>query len=158
MNKLILTTLGLVIAVAFALGCGGGEDEATSADEAASPPLTKAQFIKQADAICAQISEDRTGELNRWKKQNPEKASTEREELDAGFKDVIGASVAREAEQLEALVPPEADEIEVSQMLATLSKVSEELEQEGVKTLDRPHLRQFKTEAAEYGLEVCRFP
>lgn len=158
MNKLILTTLGFVIAVGVALGCGSGEDEATSADEKASAPLTKAQFIKQADAICTTISEERTGELSAWKKKNPEKASNSKEELDSGLKEVISASVRREAEELEALEPPAEDEVEVSRMIANLSKVSEELEQEGVKTLARPNLEQFKSEAADYGLEICRFP
>jgi hypothetical protein len=152
-NKLLLTTLGMVIAVGCVLGCGSGEDEATSAS------LTKAQFIKQADAICARVSQQRPAALAAWKQtQNSAESSKQGSDLDAGLREVIAPSLRQEAEELEALTPPASDEAEVSRMVANLSEASNELGQEGVKKLTTPNLPQFKREAAGYGLKACRFP
>lgn len=152
MYKLIMT-MGVVVAIGFAFGCGSGEDEATSAS------LTKAQFIKRADEICTEINQQRVPALLQWKKQHAEEEfANAKAQLDAGLRAVVGPSLRQEAEQLGTLTPPADDEAEVSRMIENLSKGSEELEQVGPQALSGPSISQYKREAAAYGLKVCRFP
>lgn len=145
MYKLIMT-LGVVAAIGFALGCGSGEDEATSA------PLTKAQFIKQAEAVCAKAKKARRAEIAAWedKAGDPNKV-----DVDEGLKQVVAPSLRGQAEQLEALEPPVEDEEKVAGMIAMLSKGSRILEKEGEKGVQRSRLGEYERDAAAFGLKSC---
>lgn len=158
MNKLILTTLGVVIAVGFALGCGSGEDEATSADEGASAPLTRAQFIKQADAICKRVAQERQDAVARWEMENAKASSAGEADLDDLVKEIFVPSVQQEAEELKALLPPAGDEAEVARMVGRLAVASRKLERGGSEALNGSGVEQFAREAGEYGLGACRYP
>lgn len=157
MKKLIGITLGLVIAVAFAFGCGNGEDEATSADETASAPLTKAQFIKQADAICAKNRKQRELEIANWQRNYPEGRAKAEVNVDAALKEVIGPSYKLKAEGLETLAPPAQDQAAVSLLIKRLSKAAEILEEEGAGGRIRSKLSHFEKEAIAYGLNACSY-
>jgi hypothetical protein len=50
--------LGAVAVLAAAAGCGGGDSTS-----ATSPELTKAQFVKQATAICQKTAEEKQSRL-----------------------------------------------------------------------------------------------
>jgi len=157
MKKLILMTLGLVIAVVFAFGCGSGEDEATSADEPASAPLSKAQFIQQADAICAKNRKQREVEIGDWQTNYPEGRAKAEVNVDAALKEVVAPSYKLKAESLETLVPPAQDEAAVSRMIERLSKAAEILEEDGAGGRIRSRLSQFEKEAVAYGLNACSY-
>jgi hypothetical protein len=157
-NKLILTTLGLIIAVGFVLGCGSGEDEATSADKQASAPPTKAQFIEQADMVCKKTAKARLIEIASWKAQYPGGAEKAEADLDAGLKEVIAPSIQRKVKELEGLTPPKGDEAKVSHMIGILSKASETLAKEGEKGLPHSGIAEYEHDAKAYGLTACSIP
>ena len=93
---LLVTTIVLVLSVA---GCGGGESQ-----------LTKAEFIRQGDAICRQAAAEQA-----------ELASQHKGEVVSGNFEAVTAvfvpPMERELRKLEALKPPEADEGEVRAIL-----------------------------------------
>lgn len=140
MYKLIMT-LGVVAAVGFALGCGGGEDEATSAS------LTKAQFMKQANEICAKSKKEREAEIAAWEKA---RGTAGQGEPDIA-KEVLASSLRREAEELEALKPPAG----ASQLIGRLARASEILAKKGGEAISSSGVEQFEAEAAAYGLKSC---
>src|SRR3954454_14053364 len=124
MYRLILA-MGMAAATCFALGCGSSGSEATSA------PLSKAQFIKQADGICAKAVKEREAAADSWRKELPGGAAEAEAKLEEGFKEVIAPALQQEAEELEALAAPEKDQNEVAKMLTTLSHAGQVIAQEG---------------------------
>ena len=141
MRRLILVGLGLVVAAGVVLGCGSSEDET------ASTPLTKAQFVKQANAICEERGKERQDKFASWEQQSSD--------FDAGLKKVIVPSVRQEVEELEALSPPAKDEAKVSKMIENLSEVADAIEKEGAEGISGSGLSDFERETEAYGLDVC---
>lgn len=153
MNKLILTTLGLVIAIGFALGCGSGEDEATSADEA--PPLTKAQFIKRADAICAKASKEQQVAAAAWVKELPGGPSEAEEKFAQGIKKIVPPLMHKKATRLEALPAPEGDEKAVAEIIDLIKQIQRSIEREDEADTSSS-ASELENKASDYGLKlVC---
>lgn len=156
MNKLLLTTLGLVIAVGFALGCGSGEDEATSADEA--PPLTKPQFIKQADAICTQAIKERERAVNSWMKELPGGDAEAQASIDKAVVQIVPPLLHKEVTRLEALSAPKGDEATVAEVIDLLVEVKNSVAREYPNNYTPDGFGQFQNKATAYGLNVCPSP
>ena len=146
MSRLVVTIAGAAIALGFALGCGGGDDETGSA------ALTKAQFIKQADAICAERTEERSQNIASREKEASKDA--EQVDYDTTLKEVVGPSLRREAEEFKALSPPEGNEAKVEQMVESLLGASSAFEDENVKKALQS-ISQFEDETTEFGFKVC---
>ncbi len=147
MYRLIMV-IGVVAAVCMAAGCGSSGDEATSA------PLTKAQFIKQADAICTKATQEREAAADAWRKELPGGPAEAESKLEDGFREVIAPALKGQAEQLETLMAPEKDRAEVAHMVSTLSHASQMMEEEPKKAL-QSSVPQFEREAKAYGLKTC---
>jgi hypothetical protein len=150
MQRFIIS-VGILMLACLAAGCGGAE-------ESASTPLTKAQFIKQADRICATSSKKRDAAAALWTDRLPGGASEAEARLDDAFKEVVAPSMQREAKDLEALPPPEADAAKVSRMIGNLAEAGSLFAEEGSKGLSRSDLPAFEKEANAYGLKVCPNP
>lgn len=152
MYRLIMA-MGVAAAACFALGCGSSGSEATSA------PLTKAQFIKQADAICSKFAKKREAEFDVWKEEFPGGIEEAQFHPDPGFKKIVAPSLQEEAEALEGLSAPAKDQAQVAQMTESLSKASEDIAAKGTAGLQRPsNMADFEEEAGAYGLEICPNP
>jgi hypothetical protein len=172
-----VTLTGLVVALVALAGCGGsdssGDSGSTSSEttEARSgKPLTRAKFIKQADAICADNAPEReavqkqVGELVEEINAGEDAA---REEL-ADLLDEAADTAKQEFDELRALVPPTADTRTIDTMLASAAAQTT-LTREGVEDLRKSDYQAFTevTESAvklraradlmalNYGLEVC---
>lgn len=149
MYKLIATIGAVAIAALLALGCGGGGE-----DEADASQLTKAEFVKQADAICGKFKKERKAAIVAWEKEFPGGEVPEKQ-IDVGLAQIVAPSMKQEAEALEALGAPEGDEQEVAQMIANLSKGSRVIAAEGRQGIPQSGLPQFEREATAYGLKAC---
>ena len=152
------------IAVALLLlgagvGCGGGSGDTTS-------DITKAQFVKKADFICADSKRQRIAaankELNPKQRQGSHIVGTKAyEELQAELR-VIAEKLLQEAifpilktqqGKLEALGAPAGDEEKVEQMWDSLDQAIGELEDEGLRGfVGGDQFDKFEEEAAAYGL------
>lgn len=168
MRRLVLL-LPLVLALLLAAGCGGGDDTAaeTSASDGGEP-LSKSEWIEQADAICAGTDAE-TDELE-----------AEIEELEGGPEDVealaqlagilrAGGEVIRnQVNQLRELEPPADDEETIDEMLSTV-EANAALAESMADSLESGEIEEFegtneeadannttaKQMAEDYGLEVC---
>jgi hypothetical protein len=150
MYKLIMGIAAAVACLA-ALGCGSGGDEATSA------PLTKAEFTKQANAICTKASEENREDLKEVLGSLKRTAAIDNEEarVSKGLEEVIAPSMLRVAEELEGLTAPEKDQAKVAKMIDNLSKSGRIIAAEGWRGTGGSGFSQFQREAEEYGLDSC---
>ena len=67
--KIAALLLGAPLVALLAVGCGSSDDSTTGGTDA-STTLTKAEFVKQANAICAQGSKDVNAEFEEFSKEN----------------------------------------------------------------------------------------
>jgi hypothetical protein len=138
----LLFCLAMAGAAALALaiaGCGGGESR-----------LTKAQFIKQGEAICRQAAVEQAKIASHYKG----------EVVSGNFEAVTAVFVPpmkKELRRLEALSPPQADEKEIGAILRAIES--------GVKDAKADYLDLFVKEtdpfirantlARKYGFKAC---
>jgi NADH dehydrogenase/NADH:ubiquinone oxidoreductase subunit G len=152
--------IGIVVIAGGCVGCGGGgEDEASAS-------VTKAQFVKKADFICADSKRERTAiaeEIFNPKQrqgshvvgaQSTEELEAELEELaEELLKEKMIPSLKNQQKKLESLGAPAADEAKVEKMLSNLEKAIDEIEQEGFRGLvGGNQFDEFEKEARTYDL------
>jgi hypothetical protein len=146
----LLIAMGMAATVFLAVGCGGSDSETSS--------LTKAQFIKQADQICADVAKKRQAAVNAFEADMPQGVKASAAYLDQNLKEVVAPSLRREAERLEALPVPEGDEAKVQSIVDRLLKASTALEKGGAEGIAKAGFPEFEQEAAAYGLKICPNP
>lgn len=137
----------LVAASAAALiwataGCGGG-----------SASLTKAEFIKQADAICRQTDKEIHTAVGRVQKEQEaaggSSAQVQKELVRVGLQ-----LIQEEAEHIQALGSPKGDE-------STIAAIIREIEEGVIATEKDPihnHFTKVEAAAAKYGFKDCSEP
>jgi hypothetical protein len=135
----ILPLLALVAAL-FATGCGGGSNA----------PLSKADFIKQGDAICKEKFDERSANYLEYGKAHPS-ARLSTEEIVTMF---TLPSIQETAEELDALGAPKSDEKKINAIVVGVEEGVEKAEKqiekdpEGFEALLAPAAKM----AGEYGL------
>lgn len=151
MKRLAAVGFCLLLAVVLPLvlaGCGG--DESTAAE------LTKAEFIKQADAICDKADQVQKAELNSYLKENPKATSSPAKEEEMVV--AVGLPpIGDEAEELDELGVPSGDEEEVAAIVEGIEDALEQSEADP-KPLTEGNEGAFVEVdklAKEYGLKSC---
>lgn len=142
-----------------AAGCGGDDDDSTSGGDTTAvettdtttADITKAEWIEQADAVCA----DADLEIG----QQAEEAGidgTDEAALQDFIIDVVIPSNRDQAEQIRALGAPEGDEEEVGEILDALDEAIARAEADPeALTADSGEFDEASELAQAYGLEVC---
>jgi len=150
----LISALGVVVAACLALGCGSSGEDATTARETVATTLTKAQFIKRAEAICESVRADRIAALNSFGKKSSARAGAG----DAA-KTITAPSLNREAEELKGLEAPAQDKANLASLVSALSKMSKAFENgsSGAKTAISV-LPQYQQDSVALGLGKCRQP
>jgi hypothetical protein len=152
MIRLIIPIPALILAalVLFAGGCGGGSAEAAP---------SKAEFIKQADAICKRMDLALIGKLRQLEQSYPGGRATEAVLVNF-LRGIILPAIQKEVEDLETLQPPEGDEKKIQAITtgieAGISGVEED-PKSAVTDLRGPFLHAIKL-ADEYGFKQCNEP
>ncbi len=138
--------LGLIAA-----GCGGGgnDDASSETGTEASADLTKAEFITEADAICQQGG-DQIDAAGQALGKNPTPAETE-----AFAADTIVPNVQNQIDQVDALVPPAADQEQVDAILAAAQEGVDMIKSDPSLAVSGDPLSVANKLAQEYGLKVC---
>jgi hypothetical protein len=151
-----LALVAAVAAVALVVaGCGDSDDSTT--DSGAS--LTKAEFVKQGNAVCAKGNkeieegfEEFSEEKNLRQNKEPSKAV-----LTEASETILIPAVSSQIDELRALGTPEGDEGEVDQLLTNAEEVLEEGEEDPVSLTEEGSggFTDVNKEARAYGLTVC---
>src|SRR5262249_19100971 len=138
-------------------GCGGGGGETTESTAAAPPPapkLTKADLLKQGDAICAEVNAA-VGSLSSTASEGASQVAQEAELYKGMVEHLKGLGTPEEAEGYEQFIAA-ADELSQAQSNAALAAARGETESlETAESEASAALTSFQTAASEYGFEEC---
>jgi hypothetical protein len=148
-----------VVLLGLGVGCGGGSGDTTS-------DITKAQFVKKANFVCADSKRERTaiGEetFNPKQRQGSHTVGAKStKELEAELKELgeelvtekVVPSLQKQQKELEALGAPAADEEKVEKMLVNMENGISELAEQGYEGLFSNGFDEFEKEAETYGLK-----
>jgi hypothetical protein len=143
-----------LVAALTAAGCGGGGggDSSTTAG-----PLSKDEFIKQADRICSEGDAATQAEFQR---AFPNQQSPPTGDQLAQVAKIAGQGVKDEITKIRALGPPAGDEAAVTSFLNAADSGAdqiishpEQLQSSGQEP--NPDIAKADQEAKAYGLQVC---
>lgn len=153
MNKrLIALLVGVLVGALLIAGCGSSDSESTAS-------LSKAQFVKQGNAICrkgnAQIESEFEGFAEKHNLKKHEKPSTAL--LAEASETILIPAITTEIEGIRALGTPEGDEGEVDEILSGAEEGLEEAEEDPAAFAESqsPKFKEINKLAREYGLTVC---
>ena len=133
------------------VGCGG--DERTTTGFTEPPPLTKAEFLAEADRICFAIESQIEASLDDFvNDDNPDPAQVRRV-----VERIVVPRLRSEVETIRLLDPPPADVDEIERILAATERGTERLEADPETAVDRvpPELREAERLARAYGSREC---
>jgi hypothetical protein len=146
---------GIVAAAAVIAGCGSSDDSSTDSTTA----LTKAEFIKQGDAICEKGSKQIEDEAEAFADEND--VDTENptdEQQEEVIETVVGPSLQTQADELGELGAPSGEEAKVTAMLEALEEGAEELESDPGALLGSDGsdpIDKANDLANEFGFKAC---
>jgi hypothetical protein len=153
-KRLIAMLAGVVAIAVVAAGCGSSDNSSES-----TASLTKAEFIKQGDAICKKGNKEIEEGFESFAKENnlpqgKEPTKAQGREL---VETVLVPDIKAQAEGIRALGTPSGDEAEISAMLDSLDEGIEEAEKdpEALFTAKSDPFASANKQAKEYGLKVC---
>lgn len=136
----VLAALAMVIA-----GCGGDGDDTTA--------LTKAQFTKQANALCTKSDEERKAEYRARAENGQEFTDSEQEEL---FIEVFIQPFQEMVGELEDLGVPQGDEQKLEEIFSEMKKGGKVLEGDPLLILSEPKVFDKANQlSSEYGMTGC---
>ena len=144
--RLLIIAAGCACCVLLNIGCGGSGEAETLAH------VSKQQFIKQAEAVCAKAQKERNAAYADLEQKGREEPAGPTQ---AEMKQVLARSLINEAKQLRALPPPQVSSEDISQMVQTLNAVGERIADEGSKALGSPLIQRLPQEIKELGLAKC---
>lgn len=144
---LLLASLMAAVAIS---GCGGGSS-ATGSTTASGPPLTKPQFIHQADRICSKIAGRYTSGSATYSKEHP--GASESEIVSAVAVPVTRTVIG----ELHELAPPKGEEAKVAAMLEGIEAGIDGLEKDPGQKINGATwpFNQINKTTAAYGFRWC---
>jgi hypothetical protein len=156
-KRLIAMLFGVLAIAVIAAGCG------SSSSEESTSSLTKAEFIKRGDAICAKANKENEAEFEEFAKEhnlskNKEPSEAVQEEVATT---VLLPSVSKQLEDIRALGAPSGEEEQVDEILETVEGEVEEGEEEPSSLLGAEEEEEVSPfaegnkMAREYGFKVC---
>jgi hypothetical protein len=160
LSKGPLALLASLVAIALvAAGCGSSSDT-TGSTEPAESGLTKAEFVKKGNAICAAGNkeiEEQFAEFGKEEKLSEKSPPTEAQSKKAA-ETILIPTIGGELEAIRNLGTPEGDEGEVDEILSAAEEGLEKGEEDPVALIEEEGGDPFEKAdelANEYGLTVC---
>lgn len=153
--------LALAAAALVAAGCGGGGDSSTDASTIAASTLSKAEFLKQANAICKRGRSENFKDFATYIQSHPAKTGeSPGEQFAKGVQATLLPNIESQIAQIRELGAPAGDVDQVETFLDTL--------QEKVDVVKRLHnvasrfpidriFRPAGDLARAYGLDYCGY-
>jgi hypothetical protein len=156
-NAWLTTTLAAAMAVAvIAMGCGSDEDSG-SASAGDSSSLSKAEFVKQANAACLKPRETALQEVAAYSQKHRSEGLSDTLLGRKAIKVVLLKTFEEEIAALRALGAPEGDEEEIDAMLAATQSALDE-----AKELPKTSSKEVESyfgdadkKLRQYGLTGC---
>jgi hypothetical protein len=155
LNKgLLAAAAALVSLAALVAGCGGGD---STTDETVT--LTKAEFIKQGDAICKKGNTEIEAGFEDFAEANdiPQDKEPSKAQGVKIVETVIVPGIKQQAEEIRALGAPDGEEQQVEDLLDSLDAAVAEAEEdpEALFGENSDPFADANQQATDYGFEVC---
>ena len=147
MSKKVAGAAVLVAAVLVAVGCGGGSDTSTPT------ALSKAQYVKQANAICKKGQQEREAAVNEFVEENDVKPGESR---GPELIEVVLPTLRETFDELSELPAPKGDEDTVAEIIEAYEEPLGKIEENpGVALGYHKFFYRPDKMAVDYGLEDC---
>lgn len=147
----------VVAALAVAAGCGSSDDGGDTTEVAVA--VTKAQLIKQGDAICKQGNEEIEEGFETYAEENdiPDGQEPSNEQGVEIVEQVLVPNLKTQSELIRGIGSPEGDEEEVGELLDSLDAAIEEAEDdpESLFNEDTDPFGDANEKAQAYGFSEC---
>jgi hypothetical protein len=140
----LAATLGLGLVLA---ACGGSDDSS----------LTKAEFVKQGNAICKKGAQEINAGFEKVAKTIPKNQQPSQAQLEKFANDTLIPSVQGQIDDIRALDPPSGDEDQVNALLDSAQEALDKVKQDpslAVGGKSDP-FKKANQQAKAYGLTVC---
>lgn len=143
-----------VCALALALaGCG---------DDGDSETLTKAQFVKRADAICQKAEDKQVAGVEKFQSENSGSQAPRGRAAEEQLVVAVGIPpLSAEADELKELPLPETGVEQAEAVVDAIGKAVKAIEEEPTRLLGaggKNYFEEAEELARKYGLEVCGSP
>lgn len=140
--------MALLALAALSGGCGSGDEETTAAS------VSKAAFIKQADAVCSKTEKRQLALVAKFQQRGVKPGPKSELELVA-FAGV--PPLATEAEELRELPQPSSEAKQAKAFIAAFAAGVKRAEQDASLMLDleKNPFTEAEQLAGEFGLKVC---
>ncbi len=151
-KRLIGLMAGLLLIAALAIvGCGDSDEEATASS------ITKAEFVKKANATCKAAEEQIQGDFGAYAVEIGELKNPTESDYAKLIEVVLVPNLEEEIEKLRELGAPSGDESEVDAMIEAREESIELAEEDPRLVVDKGEAIFGKSSqlAEEYGLEAC---
>jgi nitrous oxide reductase accessory protein NosL len=155
MNRSFALLIALSAVALFAAGCGSSDDGTT--DSTAS--LTKAEFVKQGNAICKAGNEEVNSEFEKFAEEHniSENKPPTKAQLEEAAEEFLVPSVSRQVEEVADLGAPEGEEEAFEMFIEDAEGRVEEAETDPslMVSEDEDPFEEVKKEATALGLAAC---
>jgi hypothetical protein len=163
LSKGLLALLASVVAIALVVaGCGSSSDTtgSTESSESSESSLTKAEFVKKGNAICAAGNKEIEEAFEGFVKEEgiEEKSPPSEAQSKKAAETILIPTISQELEGIRNLGTPEGDEGEVDEILTAAEEGLETGEEDPVALIEEEGDDPFEKAdelANEYGLTVC---
>jgi hypothetical protein len=152
-SKPFIALLAALAAISMiAAGCGGGSD---STDSTSS--LTKAEFVKQGNAICAKGNKEIQEGFEEFEKEHGSQKQPTKAELSEAVETIVLPAVRQQVEGVKALPAPSGEEAEVEAITDAAEEALEQGEEDpaSLTTEKADPFAKANELANEYGLTKC---
>lgn len=153
MSKRVVVLLAALAALALVVaGCGGGSDSTESTSS-----LTKAEFLKQGNAICAKGNKEIEEGFEKFGKEHgfSKEKEPSKAELEKAVETVVIPNVSNEVESIRALGPPDEEAEAVLDAAESALEKGEEDPKQFLKEESAGPFANANKLAREYGLTKC---
>jgi len=130
-------------------GCGSSDDDSS---------LTKAEFVKQADAICTKGDKQDEKEFEDFAKEHnlSEGKEPSKEVQEEAVQDIVVPGVRQQIEEIDELAAPEGDEAKIEAVVTAVEDGLDELEDDPTLLFKGKNpLGEGSKLAKEYGMTKC---
>jgi hypothetical protein len=146
--KIAVLLLGAALVSLLAVGCGSSGDSTTDS----TATLTKAEFVKQGNAICdAGNKEIQAG----FEEVIPKGKQPTKAQISEAMETVLIPSVSKQVEEIDALGAPEGEEEAVEKFLTSAEEELEKGEEEPEALASDSSFDQTSKDAQAIGLTSC---
>jgi hypothetical protein len=151
--------MGVLMAAAILAGCGSDSSSGASATDEVAAPLSKAEFVKQADGICKQGLKEKDEAVTAALEKRAEQKQTPptAQESVKLVEETVLPSYGKTVDQLSQLGAPKGDEAKVEKMMGEFEAALQATETNPAKAMNSNPFESADKAAEAYGIEKCRF-